>query len=231
MTHLLSFKELDRVEQRDKNLVFGYVRQIKNEQMIPNLVLFTVLSFWYLAEYFAETGDDIQISDDKMKIAKIIGNGNWRNTTYGKLWFNSMEKMIHKWTFKVKMKSDVIFGFAAECIHHNEDYTACDTIINYGRAGAGGIWENGRWVVNAYNPITANSTLIVILDLINAIVIHDIDGKMELIHRDIVQNENIQYKLAISMLEKGAVITLIDYRCDKNVEYDISKLQNPHRTH
>ena len=101
-----------------------------------------------------------------MKISKINGFPNWRNTTYGNLWFNSMEKMIHKWTFKVETKRDVLFGFAAECIHHNQDFTACETIINYGRAGAGGIWENGSWVVNAKNAIKVDSTLIVILDLI-----------------------------------------------------------------
>ena len=55
MTHFLSFKELDKIDETDKALVFGYVRQIsRNEQTIPNLVMFIVLSFWCPQDYFAD---------------------------------------------------------------------------------------------------------------------------------------------------------------------------------
>ena len=63
-----------------------------------------------------------------------------------------------------------------------------------------------------------------ILDLKNGIVIHDINGRAKLIHKSILQNEVIGYKLAISILNKGAEISLVKYEKCNHHKYDILRL-------
>ena len=160
---------------------------------------------------------------------KAEGVHGWQNTIYGKLWLDSMQKLVHKWTFKLSGKSSIIFGFVTKCKHHNKDYTADKVMTNYGRASAGGIWENGRWIANARNPLYVDltDTFKIVLDLVNGIIIHDFDGKAEIIHKDILQNEDTRYKLAISLLDSGTDVTLIKYDREKVNSYHIPSLMTP----
>ena len=53
------------------------------------IVLFICLLYCYDGEYFEKTGDDIEISQDKMTVTKIMQTNNWNNTSYGYAWIDS----------------------------------------------------------------------------------------------------------------------------------------------
>eukprot|EP01084_Bolivina_argentea_P299913 517020_1 len=96
-------KELKQINNRTKHSVFGYVREMHDKLSLPNvpiLISYLCLSYYYHNEYFAKSGDEVEILNDKMSIKKIAGHCDYNNTTYCNTWIESTSNKIAKWTLK-----------------------------------------------------------------------------------------------------------------------------------
>ena len=221
MTLPLSFKELDQIDQKDKDLVNGYVRKLTHlDDLIPNLVIFTVLSFYYIAECWGECGDDVVISNDGRVLTKkqaAISESNWNNTSYGNKWIDSMNKKVHKWTFHIDREAyaSMLFGFVAEAVHHNGDFSASTEIINYGMTNTGSIWKHGKYHGLSGVHIREGDTVIITLNLVDRTILFAVDERHEdeITHEDIIQNHDTKYKICVSLLTPNLQITMTNYEC------------------
>ena len=219
MTLSLSRKELDQIDQKDKDLVTGYIRKLAQlDDLIPNLVIFTALSFYHIAECWAECGDDVTISNDGKVLTKKHGDileSNWNNTSYGNKWIDSMDPKVHKWTFHIDSDASFVFGFVADAVHHNDDFSASEDVINYGMVDNGSVWQHGSRFGLSNVEVCKGDTIIITLNLVDGTILFAVNERYEdeITHRNIIQNEDTKYKICVSLLTPNHQITMIKYEC------------------
>ena len=234
----LSQKEIDGIDQKTKNIVFGFIRQFeKNYELIhniPDLVIFTCLAFYRMAEFFSKCGDSVTISGLNKDILTNTQDGNsWGNTSYGNIWHNSMDKIIIKWTLFMKkfnygttkrndesggLGHNILFGIVTQDCHENEDFSELIGHQNYMYSNDGGKWEHGSYKASMMHQLAIyeGDTVIITLDLIQRQITYRISedaDKDVLVHEDIIQNDDTKYKLAVSLFMNGNCVILKDYQC------------------
>jgi len=124
-----------------KYLIFGYIKQIQNEQSltnIPLLINYLCILYFYENEYFDKIGDGITVSDDKLTITQTKPfKNNWMNTTYCKNWIESASNKVIKWKFKMNKFSgtwshNVCIGITSTDQCQNSDFTESKIGTFYG---------------------------------------------------------------------------------------------------
>ena len=95
-------EEILFIDQRSKDTVHRYLRQIEQQvDIIPSIIFHLILAFYCKSdEYFGKAGENVILSN-KDRTVKKIGNGLWDNTTYGNNWINSIRDIIVKWEFQI----------------------------------------------------------------------------------------------------------------------------------
>ena len=128
-----------------------------------------------------------------------------------------MTKAVHKWTFHIKSDLSVIIGFVTKSTHHNNDFSADRENLNYALISNGYtyFWKNGKQVgyPNQNRDFQKDDTVIITLDLFSRTISYEIvDVEKDFIaHKDVVQDENIQYQLAAILLQPRTQITMTKY--------------------
>ena len=103
---------IERVKRANKRvvcLINGYSKQIssslqKNNVIIPELVIYWIIAFYYYPEYFTNHGSHIKVYDSGTVAAFTKSNNNDFNTVYGNLKISKQEtndwnKFV--WEFKI----------------------------------------------------------------------------------------------------------------------------------
>eukprot|EP00483_Globobulimina_turgida_P002935 UN02940 len=217
MSILRDFKKvLSLIDQRDKDLVFGYCRtteHILQSICIPPLVVNTILPFYYSAEYFCKAGDDIEISNKNMTITKIATQLSWRNSAYCNVWIDSMSNSIVSWQFIIDNGTHMSFGFVSHDNCCNSYYSNVEDRPVYEYNISGRVEVNGmhhRTLGDVLRP-TAGETFEVTLDLRNRnaflCILPKRNGK-HVIFEDIVIGKDIRYKMVVSLCNIKYQLTL-----------------------
>ena len=90
------------IDERSKNIVFGYIHEIEQlfKLEIPPLVVHLCLVFYFMDEFFAKVRDDFfKLSQNKLKVRNIHECG-FDHTIFCNQWIESTSKCIVKWTSK-----------------------------------------------------------------------------------------------------------------------------------
>ena len=226
-----SLKELKNLKGPNKFLVFGYIRKIEQQSnlaTIPLLIFYNILGYFYLNEYFSKCGDEIEISDDRKTITKTksLGNGYWRNNSYGNLWFASNGNEIATWKFRInRIKIDssgfneIYFVFSSKDHRLNEDANDTDDIPNYGCSNCGELTSHGQGIGNNDHYDDSmhdkDDVISITLNTKKGEILFDFieNGDTAAKYTGIEQDANIKYKLAVSLSSVKNSITLVDFKC------------------
>eukprot|EP01084_Bolivina_argentea_P203798 348005_1 len=99
----LMFKQTKNVNDKVKDLIFGYVKRIEKQHLqlemeVPVMISYVILLFYFENEYFDKPGQGIIISKDKMTITKQSNaDVDFDNTTYCKNTFALKSNSNIKW--------------------------------------------------------------------------------------------------------------------------------------
>ena len=107
-------RSLSGVDQKVKRLVFGYMRQNEHEidRIIPPIIFYTCLMFYWIKEYFDLMAENINASKDKLRIT-YTANATLANAAYGAKKIQSTQGGVHKWTLSMHEFGDFsLIGFS-----------------------------------------------------------------------------------------------------------------------
>ena len=99
MSMLLSKTEIDQIDIKIKDIVFGFIKNIILN--VPDLVCYLIVSFYYEKESFNPNlcGPDITLSNDSKIMDNRDGKGRY-STVYGKYVIPSTINATYIWKFK-----------------------------------------------------------------------------------------------------------------------------------
>ena len=220
-----TLRELKQLQGSDKWLVFGYIRRIEKELKIPNvtmLIIYKILEYFYLNEYFDKHGDVIQVSEDKRTITRIGDKNAWNNNSYGNIWIKSNGNEIARWKFEmdhVEMRQELYFQFLSKDIRLNEDGGREEDAPNYAWSNKFDIDCHGACgsISKTYDyssyPRTGDQVIIELNTKERTIRCKVRDAAYETIFEQIEQGDDIKYKMAITLHAVGMKVTMIDFQC------------------
>ena len=121
---------IKNINQRTVDIVFGYIRQCKKSRqfkeihIIPDLVIYTILYFYYIREEFGVCGDNLKIN----KLKDILTCIEWKNTYKGAYGYIdiTIKNIIYIWNFKILnvSRQEMFIGIESSKnkIHTNQDW-------------------------------------------------------------------------------------------------------------
>ena len=204
-------KEVDEIT---KLIIFGFIRNMQELKVyIPDLICFMIMIFYMEKEYFDKAGADYKISEDKLSMTRIKGEG-WNNSAFFKNWIPSTSNVIIKWIFKAtKTEGNVVMGITTDDSYLNKDFTNMSSAKIYAFSSHG--WFNS----DKMNDIKIHDvwfktgdTMMLILDLKQRDIFFQInDGDRKHLWSNIQIGDEIKYKFAICLRVAGDIITLTDF--------------------
>eukprot|EP01084_Bolivina_argentea_P120909 214336_1 len=214
-----NIKELDKVDDRIKDLVFGYVRKaeliwIKNN-IIPDLVRYICLWYYYIPAYFECLGPKISYRKDSEKM-EIFKNpiGATVSSSYAAPIIPSFNNpTIYEWKIKVvKMRPySISIGIDdAKCLSLDGPFTGRNkTTSNYGLIGATGELQclvGDRINGYAKRVITDGTIVTMILNLNAKTLQYMINGvDCGIAYKDIRCKPELEYRMAVRMFSNTSV--------------------------
>ena len=222
-------EQIDIIDQSHKDTVNGYLREMEHQfEVIPSIVFHLILAFFCKCdEYFAEAGDNVELSNDRMTVKKT-GFNSWNNTTYGYQWIDSTKNMIVKWEFKIDNNTAIATAMRFAILSKDTD---CNTSFHdevkpsyiYNIAGnllANNVYLSDTRQENLSCKCATNDSVIIVLDLIKKQIsiidmAKDEEPMTKLLFPDVETGEGIRYKIAVSMVEFGTQITF------KGISYEV----------
>ena len=219
------WKQLKSIEQETQLTVFGYIRQNQNKLSlfcnVPDGISYLCLSYYYFhGEYFEKAGNDIQISNDEMTVAKVVDHTDWNNTSYGKRWIDSAIPQIIEWKFKINKISDlddsICFCLVSCDSRINADCNAFYDAPNFGFCNTGAVIKKDpdAEIVRISDRFESHQGDIISMTLDTK------SGKLYFQKNDeerLCYVENVScctYKMAISLKHKLNSVSLVDFKCN-----------------
>eukprot|EP01084_Bolivina_argentea_P018751 34890_1 len=200
-------------------IVNGFIRQ-SNELLpvsrspyfnIPKAIIQLCFEYYFINEYWDILGKDTKISLDKTSLIKI--QSGWDNTSYGKNTIPSIGNYIYKWKIKIDKLTNhgMYIGIAS---NHNETHLGFqDTFIDYNY-----VWDGGfglcfcqSVVIEMSIPYDEDDIIYIQLNTQNGTLMFAVNDEQDKPF-PIKQNENINYKLAVSMMNPNDCIIVDDFK-------------------
>ena len=119
----LSFKELDNIDQRDRDVVNGYIREWvhSNNAIVPDLVIYTILSFYYFV-LFGDCSADLKLcGKNHNTLTKNNNQSSYMSSAYASSWIPSNTGAVIKWKI-INHKGghdNLLIGLINKNHHHN----------------------------------------------------------------------------------------------------------------
>ena len=208
MLHLEQLREenIKRIDENEKKLVFGYIRQMQKSlhiNHIHDLVIYTCLLFYSIPECFEiyQSGI-IGLLSNKTSITKIGTKSDWDNITYGHQLIKSNTNHIIKWTFKI------------HSIHETVDLSMRIGIATVNGNNIDRNNENDKfyWFANSHK---AGDTIILTLDLNTSSLSYVLISKntdKQTSEKQIKKSDDTYYRLVVSIFFSGDSISIIDHQ-------------------
>ena len=216
----LSLKRMKRINTKTKFAVFGFLRESEQKLsllIIPTMIYYLCLAYYYQGEYFERCTNGMEISTDKLTVTHEY------NRAFGRIydvrtichqWVDSIKEQVVKWKLKINQKGKLMLIQ----IRSNDNveqrfpvpsygfYNFCNT-ITYDRSSKklnfGIEFDTGDIVTVALN--TKERTIGVIKN----------GDKICIIWKNIKIDQTIQYKLCVDTKcteqDTFSSVSLLDY--------------------
>ena len=172
-TMALQVERLKKIDQRIQFIVFGFIRDAqillpsidKPYNIIPDLVTYIVLNFYYQCDYF-DTFSKNRYQCLNENRTKLGGKSGQTGTAYGSEVLVCNSNYIYEYKFKILFKKGwIVIGIDTannECIH--SDFYFEDR-SSYAYATGGGVWANGVLTTKYGDTYHANDIIEMIIDM------------------------------------------------------------------
>ena len=219
-------------------LVHGYSREAeksletdKESVVIPPLIIYTILMYYWMGEYFDDIDEDkVCRSDDRLKVTSI--QHGWKNSSFGKTIIDSTGKNIYKWKLKVGDNQEknsrseqphIMLGITTGT--DTSEFFIWDndrSVIFYGYNGYGGSKYYrflGGFQTGTYGVAFAGGDVIeIVLDLYNKQLSFNVNDKNQgVAFESIKYGDDKKYRLVVSFYDENLSVELInfhiEYRC------------------
>ena len=210
----------DKIDPNTKNLVHGYARNIQKsmDQIIPEAMIFIILSFYYLSEYFKEFEPDLYEHTINNRTIKSIKHDSTNGTVYGAVSV-SLSDHIQKciWKFKI-ITNRMNYIYIGICSTYQTK-----GIFYYSRGKESNAYclqlDGYKWTDSDPDEYTVQPfnegdiiSMELNLDLKHLIYAKNGNG-LGIAYNNINLDDNVTYKMAVIMRDKGDEIELTDFEC------------------
>ncbi len=216
-----NIKQLKQINQQSQDIVFGYIRKVKKDLsldniIIPELIGFVCLAYYYLSEYFCKLGVYAQVDEEKTTIYNIHSKYKYA-TGYGAIKIVSTEPRIHKWKFRINAAREYMsIGIDGDGFKSVESGVHFKNTTNYTLMCRGNKTKNGtasfgaKYCPNGYGK---GDIVEMILDLSVGSIsfVINSDNKLGAAYKNIQQNADLNYRMTVSTFDKGDSATLLQY--------------------
>ena len=203
-------KLIKQIPKPVRYLIFGVCRKTEKElsSIIPLMIQYFVLLYYYHHDYFSEAYKDYKISANKLTVSKMSGFELGSNIFCNK-WYESMSNRIIKWTFYMnQMEYFCTFSLISQnnglFRRYQEDRGTYTHFNSGGRSIDGRICSPGL----SHSFFKTGDTISYILDLKSSEWIFRNKYGKEYVITKIRKSTDIKYKLVLSMSNVGDSITL-----------------------
>ena len=222
----LKASKLKQIEQRVKDLAFGYLREneAKNKSNYPQLIRYLVLIYSNQKDEFDPdaTHQCIEINGNSIIDKRSCFHG--RKLSYLKnvvsegvhIWklrfddFDSMSKFIQIGIWKTNSGDPILSDIHIDnAINDGKTCTGYEILMNGRQTNPNcvGEWSDERW--SGCDLFNASDIIEMMLDLNQCCLVYKINGK---IVAQFKQIEKTSYRAAISTYDKGNALTLTSYQ-------------------
>eukprot|EP01084_Bolivina_argentea_P003929 7447_1 len=230
LKHIPKFKTVDI---KDELVVFGYIRneQITLESTHSNIAFYTItaliiheiLLYYNDREYFKIISKNVISSENETTITN-----NFASTTssYGTKVIKSTINTIHKWKFYIHNELQcVAIGIEAYPVGEFTDkaFHYFTNKINYAYRSFGCFHSEGKSDYSDAKMFTSGNTVEMILNLFNNTLYYKIDSEHTGVAYKIKTAHNLEYVMCVAMAYNDDKVSLIDYECINDINYDKDK--------
>ena len=235
---ICNLRELKNIDVKTKCLVYGYNHRILKTlrsqplfQNISSLIHSLCILYFFENEHFEIAGKGIRISEDRMSITNHEGS-DYQNCSYLSNKLPSTDDIHCKWSFKVHASSDDTqsdqSSYISIGITSNDEYD-CDFTTWRGRKEQKKCEGYAHYAYNGYMGYKSSSegvhggtkygrsysggdTVDVEVDLKNQWIAFSKNGRSQGIAFKVIQrNEDITYRLGVSLGRRGIAVTLSSF--------------------
>ena len=217
----LELKSLSKVDKKTEYTVFGFIRQSETEmdKIIPPLISWTCLMFYWMNEYFEIIGDTIDASKDNSTITATKATQDWGNANFCAQRIQSTNEGIYKWTL-LMTGDDIVIGISDADGTKISDAFAWDNDANfYGILCKSGykVWngKHGTDMAQYYDSIGDTDIIKIIIVQLNTKlkkISFEVNGMDKgVAFENIKCGDDIYYRLAVTLEENGNKVELIKY--------------------
>ena len=216
----LDLKWLQTVKIPSRDCVFGFVRESQNifpsnnaYFNIPTLISYVILYYYYMAEFFTEHGDDIELNEDSDTMTLVSGDS--AQTAFGNILINCKSDIIYEWTMKIERLPTGVRLYAIGIgIDSSKRETVNDCFIDAGNHGFicwhCGIGEHKTGIFGCKSFKEDDIVKLEINTKLQKCVLCINDGKSSELGKYLDWTEN--YYLAVTICEPKCCVRLIDFQ-------------------
>eukprot|EP01084_Bolivina_argentea_P231139 389864_1 len=218
-----------KADDRSSLIVFGYTRTYQQlfALFIPDPIIWICISYYYALNNFDKHGAGLFVEGDYNEtcvVKKTRGDKYyyWNACVYGSEWIHSMYNTLIKYKIKINavQRGDSEIGIG---IVSNDDKLIGSFVntkhiyysyFNHGHKLCRDAPE-ATAISDRYGTIfTKNDTITLILDFkskVPSLCFEVNDVSQGFVTTNIMQNENIKYKLIVTMWNNGDSVTIVNY--------------------
>ena len=219
----LSIQEMHEIPQEIQDIVFGWIKQTKQEIFpsayqyeIPPLINYVILLYYYHGEYFSKHGSNLLCNDTK-DVIKLIRMDDC--SAYGNIMINNKYHKIYQWKFKIIEGSrGICIGIdSSNKLHINERFQNGDDMAPqfYGYGSNGRRYEPDDcnvltvWTKEAYYK--TGDTVKMICNTMHQTLEFWVNSKLCVTWNNIDFDQTKFYHMAISLYSTQDSLKLIDF--------------------
>ena len=218
----MAFKLLSKIDERTKLSVHGWIRNKEKTlklRNIPSMVNAICILYFRDDEVFEINHDNMKVSENKKTITKISDNWGWTSCSYGLNAINSNSDMTYQWDLNIKnpegKEAGIVVGIASRTKSFRDVWTCTlapgDLMYLYGNWGH--VCDR-RDVDKEYGTgiSDGNGKISIHLDLkLGQLSFSVNDVNQGIAFENIKKNQDIQYRLVVSLFYVGASVEIINF--------------------
>ena len=229
----LNFEELHQIDLSQRDLVFGYFRQYevmlhKSNQdnsfyLVPDLVIYITLSYYYMFEYFKLYPMIIHPSQDQTMITRGDDRHIWCNICYSSTEIYPIQsKSVYQWFIKLEsVQGNMHIGFGSD-YDSLDVFSLLDTESAYyvlscfsGNLYGSGTKEVKRRDYIGYDEFKTGDIVCVEFSCNGnkshiKYYLNNVDQEIAFSADEIKMD--IAYRMAITLCDPGDCVTIIDFK-------------------
>ena len=211
-------QKIRQIDEKTKFIIYGFIRR-SFEKDIPSSIIYICLSYLWCIESFARCTFDLEIFNGNYSVQKCVSNNCWNNICYGTIGINSMSNKLVIWTFEIDKYCELNKQFYTFMLYLISQPTLM--IQPHRNPNNYKLNVNHAWILSQRNTKSTKKirTIKVILNTFGQTICLAVGGHTHCVCNDLVRDNNIDYRVAVSILKTDQKVTLINFQCNETDEY------------